>query len=84
MGLCAWTNLNNMTNTTAPTVTCQDVDLGLIYSYPDVAQQPSGPVLQTDIGPKQVYYKAGRRYFAQTTLLNGNHEGIYWAEVQPQ
>jgi hypothetical protein len=87
MGLCAWTNLNNMTNTTAPTITCQDVDLGLPYSYPDVAQQPGGPVLQSDIGPKQVYYKAGRLYFAQTTLLNdnnGHHEGIYWAEVQPQ
>ncbi len=34
-----------------------------------------------------MYYKAGRLYFAQTTLLNdnnGHHEGIYWAEVQPQ
>jgi hypothetical protein len=28
MGLCAWTNLNNMTSTTAPTTTCQNVDLG--------------------------------------------------------
>jgi hypothetical protein len=87
MGLCAWTDLNNMTSSTAPNITCQDVDLGLTYSYPDNAQQPGGPVLQSDIGPKQVYYKAGHLYFAQTTLLNdnnGHHDGIYWAEVQPK
>jgi hypothetical protein len=31
-----------------------------------------------------VYYKAGRLYLAQTTALGGNHDGVYWAEVQPQ
>ena len=35
-------------------------------------------------GPKQVYYKAGRLYLAQSTALAGNHDGIYWAEVKPQ
>jgi hypothetical protein len=84
MGLCAWTNLNNMTSTTAPTVTCQNIDLGLTYGDPFNVRQAAPPTLFTEYGPKQVYYKAGRLYFAQSTILNGNHDGIYWAEVQPQ
>jgi hypothetical protein len=84
MGLCAWTNLNNMTSVTAPTTTCQNVDLGLTYGDPFDARQAAPPNLFTEYGPKQVYYKAGRLYFAQSTILNGNHDGIYWAEVQPQ
>jgi hypothetical protein len=83
MGLCAWTNLSNIT-TTPPTVTCQNVDLGLPYAAPFYARQPSGPTLYPAYSPQQVYYKAGRLYVAQSTALGGNHDGIYWAEVKPQ
>jgi len=33
---------------------------------------------------KQVYYKGGRLYLAQTTAVGGAQDGIYWAEVEPQ
>ncbi|HEY7092935.1 MAG TPA: hypothetical protein VH393_07140 [Ktedonobacterales bacterium] len=83
MGLCAWTNLSNIT-TTPPTLTCMNINLGLAYTDPLFARQPSGPNVSPSFGPKQVYYKAGRLYLAQSTALAGNHDGIYWAEVKPQ
>jgi hypothetical protein len=83
MGLCAWTNLSNITTTT-PTVTCQNVNLGLAYDDPLPAFQPSDTVVQVSFGPRQVYYKAGRLYLAQSILVNGKEDSIYWAEVQPQ
>jgi hypothetical protein len=83
MGLCAWTNLSNMT-TTPPTVTCQNVDLGLTYVHPTQARQPGSSRISASGGPHQVYYKAGRLYFAQCIILSPDHDGIYWAEVQPK
>jgi hypothetical protein len=82
MGLCSWTNLSNIT-TTQPTVTCQNVNLGLPYTDPLLARQTTTPGLLLAFGPKQVYYKAGRLYIAQSTALNGDHDGVYWAEVNP-
>ena len=83
MGICAWTNLNNLP--AAPTVTCQNVNLGASYTDPLAVRQSGGPNnIDPGLGVKQVYYKAGRLYLAQTTAIGGVHDGIYWAEVQPQ
>jgi hypothetical protein len=83
MGICAWTNLSNLP--AAPTVTCQNVNLGASYTDPLPVRQSGGPNnIDPGLGVKQVYYKAGRLYLAQTTAIGGVHDGIYWAEVQPQ
>jgi hypothetical protein len=84
LAICAWTNLNNIA-TTMPTVTCQNVNLGLSYTDPLPVRQLGSPgKLTPGYGENQVYYKAGRLYLAQTTALGGDHDGVYWAEVQPQ
>ena len=84
MGICAWTNLSNIA-TTPPTVSCQNVNLGLSYADPLPVRQPGTAVTLTPgYGVKQVYYKAGHFYLAQTTALGGTHDGVFWAEVQPQ
>src|SRR6185312_5591623 len=83
MGICAWTNLSNLP--AAPTVTCQNVNLGASYTDPLAVRQSGGPNnIDPGLGVKQVYYKGGRLYLAQTTAIGGVHDGIYWAEVQPQ
>jgi len=84
LGICAFTNLRNF-DTVAPTVTCQNVNLGANYTDPLAVRQSGGPNnIDPGLGPKQVYYKGGRLYIAQTTAIGGVHDGIYWAEVQPQ
>jgi hypothetical protein len=83
MGLCAWTNLSNI-STMQPTVTCQSVNLGLTYDEPLLARQVGGSdPLFPGYGVKQVYYKSGRLYLALTIAINGDHDGIYWAEIKP-
>ncbi|HEX3270187.1 MAG TPA: hypothetical protein VHR15_06030 [Ktedonobacterales bacterium] len=84
MGLCAWTNLSNITSSPS-TVTCQNVNLGLTYDDAFPARQPGTSTrISGGFGLDQVYYKAGRLYFAQSIALGGDHDGIYWAEVKPQ
>ena len=87
--LCALTNLRNIA-TTDPTYTCGVVDLGASYSDPVAPRQPGGTLLVYDtfaayqVGTWEVYFKAGRLYFALTTAISGPRDGILWAELQPQ
>jgi hypothetical protein len=84
LGICAFTNLSNFA-TTAPTVTCQNVNLGANYTDPLAARQTGGPNnIDPGLGPKQVMYKGGRLYIAQATAVGGVQDGVYWAEVQPK
>jgi hypothetical protein len=84
MGICAWTNLRNL-DTMGPTVTCQNVNLGSNYTDPLLARQSGGPNnIDPGLGPKQVYFKGGRLYIAQSAAIGGVQDGIFWAEVQPK
>jgi hypothetical protein len=84
LGLCAWTNLSNFPSV-APTISCMNVNLGLSYTDPMSIRQPgTATILAPDDGMKQVYYKAGRLYLAQTMTFGGDHDGIYWAEIRPR
>jgi hypothetical protein len=83
--LCALTNLRNIA-TTAPTYTCGVVDLGVSYSDPVAPRQPGGTLSMYAgaFGTNEMYFKAGRLYFALTTAITGPRDGILWAELQPQ
>jgi len=82
--LCARTNLRNIASV-APTYTCGVVDLGASYSAPIAARQPGGSL--SFIGgfeTGEMYFKAGRLYFALTTAITGPRDGVLWVEMQPQ
>jgi hypothetical protein len=53
MGICAWTNLSNLP--AAPTVACQNVNLGASYTDPLAVRQSGGPSnIDLGLGVKQV------------------------------
>jgi hypothetical protein len=82
--LCALTNLRNIA-TTDPTYTCGVVDLGVTYADPVAPRQPGGTLsLFGAFGTYEMYFKAGRLYFALTTAITGPRDGVLWAELQPQ
>jgi hypothetical protein len=82
--LCALTHLRNIA-TIAPTYTCGVVDLGVSYSDPVAPRQPGGTLSTFGaFGTEEMYFKAGRLYFALTTAITGPRDGILWAELQPQ
>ena len=83
--LCALTNLRNIA-TTNPTYTCGVVDLGASYSDPVAPRQPGGTLslYVGAFGTNEMYFKAGRLYFALTTAITGPRDAILWAELQPQ
>jgi hypothetical protein len=82
--LCTLTNTRNIA-TIAPTYTCDVVDLGASYSDPVGARQPGITTnLTVGLGTGQLYFKAGRLYFALSTAITGPRDGVLWAEMQPQ
>jgi hypothetical protein len=84
MGICAATNLSNVTTTT-PTVTCQNINLGANYADPFGGRQPgTASLIDPGLGVKQVYYKSGRLFLSQASAVNGTNDAAYYAEVQPQ
>jgi hypothetical protein len=82
--LCAWTNTSNI-HTTSPTLTCDQNNGGTGYADPIGARQPGTSfTIFPGYGPKQVYYKAGHLFLAQTTAVAGTSDAIFLAEIQPR
>jgi hypothetical protein len=82
--LCALTNTRNL-DSTSPTLSCGQNNVGLGYTDPIAARQPGGPNnIDPGDGVKQIYYKAGHLYLSRTTAVAGPSDGIWWAEIQPR
>ncbi len=70
----------------SPTLSYVITTLPISYTDPINAAQPGTTVgVYPGSGTKQIEYQGGNLYIALTTAVNsGTHDGVYWAEVQPQ
>jgi len=82
--LCAFTNTSNLSSG-PPTFTCGQNNSGVTYADSIGARQPgTATTIDPGDGVKQVYYKAGHLYLAQTSAIGGPADGIFYAEIQPR
>ncbi len=87
----AFTNTHALAANSAgsvPTFSYVTSSMPVSYTDPINATQPGAGLANSvypGFGTKQIEYKGGNLYFALTTAVNGGaHDGVYWAEVQPQ
>jgi hypothetical protein len=86
--LCALTNTHGLDTLVSPTLTCNFNPLPFAYDDPSQASEPgSANTLFPGYRSKQVAYRNGRLYLAQTEAVNCSGvavDGIQWIVVQPQ
>jgi len=82
----AFVNTHALATGGAPTLSYVITTLPISYTDGIGAAEPgTTATVYPGVGTKMVEYKGGNLYFALTTAVNsGTHDGVYWAEVQPQ